>query len=298
MDAKNWLWGMSTCCMGRIDKSAFEAYAAAGVDVMEVSLSYAAYTKADFKAAAIASRETGVPVWSLHLPFYPFRFLDPSSLDNEVRINTLVAHKFGVDQAAQLGAKVVVVHPSGEPNADKTRAEQMQYAGEYLCKLADYAAQYGIKVAVEDLPRTCLGNCSKEIKQLIAGHENLGVCFDTNHLLAEKNSDFIRALGDKIITLHVSDYDFMDERHWMPYEGKVDWVELVTLLEQAGYMGPFMYELGFRVHDTILRDRNLTFADFKENYLACVNKQPFTPIGTPHIENCNANAFYKPAIIK
>lgn len=298
MDAKNWLWGMSTCCMGRIDREAFEAYAKAGVGCMEVSLSYAAYAKADFKAAATASRETGVPVWSLHLPFYPFRFLDPSSLDKEVRENTLVVHKHGVDQAALLGAKVVVVHPSGEPNADETRAEQLQYASDYLCKLAEYAAQYTIKVAVEDLPRSCLGNCSAEIKQLIAGHENLGVCFDTNHLLTEKNSDFVRALGDKIITLHVSDYDFMDERHWMPYEGKVDWVELVTLLEQAGYQGPFMYELGFRVHDTILRDRNLTFADFKANYEACVNKQPFTPVGKPNPEGCLKKAYYNPPLIK
>ncbi|MBP3381183.1 MAG: TIM barrel protein [Clostridia bacterium] len=298
MDAKNWIWGMSSCCVGSIDRTAFEAYAQAGVGCMEVSLSYAAYANADFKAAATASRETGVPVWSLHLPFYPFRYLDPSSLDKEVRDNTLVVHKHGVDQAALLDAKVVVVHPSGEPNADETRAAQMQYAAEHLCKLADYAAQYGIKVAVEDLPRTCLGNCSAEIKQLIAGHENLGVCFDTNHLLTEKNSDFIRALGDKIITLHVSDYDFMNERHWLPYEGKVNWVELVTLLEQAGYTGPFMYELGLLTPDSIFRDRDLTFADFRANYQACVNKQPFAPVGTPNIEVCNANAFLNPPIIQ
>ena len=298
MDAKQWLWGMSTCCMGRIDKPAFETFAQAGVQAMEISLSYAAFTKADFKTAAIASRETGVPVWSVHLPFYPFRFLDPSSLDNEVRINTFLAHKYGVDQAAEVGAKVVVVHPSGEPNPDETRAEQLQAAAEYLSKLAEYAAQYNIKVAVEDLPRSCLGNCSSEIKQLIAAHPNLCVCFDTNHLLVEKNSDFIRALGDKIVTLHVSDYDFMNERHWMPYEGKNDWVELVTLLEQVGYTGPFMYEVPFSIPPSIHRDRRLCFDDFKANFTACVNKQPFTPIGTPNAEECLATAHYNPPLIK
>jgi sugar phosphate isomerase/epimerase len=44
------------------------------------------------------------------------------------------------------------------------------------------------------------------------------VCFDTNHLLKESSEDFARAVGPHIVTLHVSDYDGKDERHWMAGE--------------------------------------------------------------------------------
>ncbi len=292
MNAKNWQLGLSCCCMGRADRDVFEAYAKAGVTLMEVSLNENVYPVTDFKEVAASSKASGVDIWSLHLPFYPFKTINIAAPDKAVRESTVLLHKEGIDNAAMMGAKVVVIHPSGEPNPDTERTERMQYAGECLAILADYAAQYDITVAVEDLPRTCLGNCIADIKQLISAHPKLRVCFDTNHLLLEKNSEFVKALGDKIVTLHVSDYDYLNERHWLPYEGKVNWVELVTLLEEAGYAGPFMYEIGFKTPDTIRRGRDLTFADFIENYNACVNKQVIVHIGTPDLAVCAKKAYF------
>lgn len=292
MDAKSWELGLSSCCMGRADADVFEAYAKAGVTCMEVALNEHVYPHTDWKAVAAASKASGVNIWSLHLPFCPFKTINIADPNKAVREDTILLHKAGIDNAVMMGAKVAVIHPSGEPNPDNERKERLQYAGESLAILAEYAAQYDITVAVEDLPRTCLGNCIADIRQLIGAHPRLGVCFDTNHLLLEKNSDFVKALGDKIVTLHVSDYDYLNERHWLPYEGKVDWIELVTLLEQAGYAGPFMYEVGFKTPDTIRRGRDLTFADFIENHAACVNKRRIAPIGTPDRENCMAKAYF------
>jgi sugar phosphate isomerase/epimerase len=55
---------------------------------------------------------------------------------------------------------------------------------------------------------------------------------------------FVEAIGSRIITLHVSDYDFIDERHLLPGEGKNDWAAIVDALERADYAGPWMYEVG------------------------------------------------------
>ena len=35
----------------------------------------------------------------------------------------------------------------------------------------------------------------------------------------------------------------MDERHQLPGNGKIDWKELLDLLESINYSGPFMYEV-------------------------------------------------------
>ena len=41
------------------------------------------------------------------------------------------------------------------------------------------------------------------------------------------------------MTLHVSDFDGVDERHWMPGKGIVDWNDVIAALVEVGYEGPF-----------------------------------------------------------
>ena len=73
----------------------------------------------------------------------------------------------------------------------------------------------------------------------------MGVCFDTNHLLQEDPADAILILGKYIKALHVSDYDGLDERHWIPMSNEeciIDWARLIYNLKQVGYKGTFGYE--------------------------------------------------------
>ena len=116
---------------------------------------------------------------------------------------------------------------------------------EFQQLIADFAERHGAILCVEDLPRTCLGHNRAEMKELISADDRLRVCFDTNHLVGEPDDVFARALGDKIVTMHVSDYDFVDERHWLPGRGKVDWTALVRALSDVGYNGVWMYEIDF-----------------------------------------------------
>ena len=296
MKATEWKFGMSSCSTCRLDKETFDGYAANNVELMEVSLG-SADTPIDWKKTQKLSQDSGVGLWSLHVPFWPFDQINIATKDKNVREYTI---KFLTESylkpGADIGIKTVVIHPSAEPNEDNEREELLKIGAESLAELAEIAAPLGMTIAAEDLPRTCLGNCSSDIIKLISLNDKLRVCFDTNHVLIEKNVDFVKALGNKIVTLHVSDYDFLNERHWLPYEGKIDWVELVTALEDVGYEGPFMYEIGLKTPNTITR-RDLTFADFYENYKACVEKRPYKAFGVPNMEECMANAFFKTPVI-
>lgn len=44
-------------------------------------------------------------------------------------------------------------------------------------------------------------------------------------------------------SLHISDYDFVDERHDLPGCGINQWHALLDLLKDAGYNGPALYEI-------------------------------------------------------
>ena len=71
----------------------------------------------------------------------------------------------------------------------------------------------------------------------------LYVCCDVNHLFKETPQDFIRALGAKVVTTHMSDWDGIDERHWLPGEGINDWQKILAALDEVGYVGPFLFEV-------------------------------------------------------
>lgn len=246
-----WQIGASSCGCSELKKDIFEAYERARIYFMEISLNFncngierVKEVYSHFKVNTIRKyeKETGVNIWSYHLPF-DHNEVNPASFDKSVRSQTIELDKRMIEDAAELGAKYAILHASGEPISSTDRSDSMKYAKESILILNETAKQNGIILAVECLPRTCLGKDSSEILELISGDDAIKVCFDVNHLLSETHKDFIQNVGNKIETLHISDYDFIDEKHWIPGKGKIDWNELIELLKEIGYNGVFMNEV-------------------------------------------------------
>ena len=72
------------------------------------------------------------------------------------------------------------------------------------------------------------------------------------------------------------DYDYIDERHWLPGEGDIPWYDLYKTLLEVGYTGAWMYEISPKCPKTILRDRDLTCADFARNANEIFTGKPLT----------------------
>lgn len=241
----------------------FEECRKAGIGAVEVSTSDPfPFDFADIRRRADAA---GVTLWSYHLPFAPFETINIASEDAAMRTYSVKVLGEDIRRAGAVGITKYIIHPSAEPNPDNTRAARMACAQESLAALAQVAAEAGGVLCVEDLPRTCLGRDSSDILKLLEADGRLRVCFDTNHLLSEKIPDFVTRVGDKIVTTHISDYDFVDEKHWLPGEGGIDWKELVAAMDRVGYTGPWLYEVGFKAPPTIKRPRDLVCADITEN---------------------------------
>lgn len=190
------------------------------------------------------AKENNVNISSVHLPFAPFTKIDPASLDANVRDYAVKVQSELIKAAGAAGVGIAVIHPSGEPYKDEERAARLEVACDVIAKLVDVASAAGVVIALENIPRTCLCRTHDEMQYFLERIPALRVCFDTNHCLIEDNCDYIRAVGDKIVTLHVSDYDFVDEKHWIPGEGKNDWEGIIRTLEEVDYKGRFLYETG------------------------------------------------------
>ena len=185
-----------------------------------------------------------------------------------------------MENAAGVNIRRFVIHPSAEPIPEEERPLWLQSAKKSQKELAEFAASLDAVLCVEDLPRSCLGNTADEMLELISVDDRLQVCFDVNHLCLNNggtHQEFIDKLGDKIVTTHMSDYDFVDEKHFFPGVGMINWKALVEGLEAIDYCGPFLYEGGFapsakvpdapygKIEDA--RQRHLTIKELEGNAL-------------------------------
>jgi len=181
-------------------------------------------------------------LWSLH----GLAGHEPlSSLFGEARDEAMENARRTIEVAGYLGAHAVVLHASDEPIAENERAERMAQAKISLASLVPAARQANTVIAVELLPRTCLGNTLEELIDLIEGlpKDRVGACLDVNHVRDVATiQKIIRELDGRLTTIHISDFDGIDERHWLPGKGIIDWPSVWQSLEGIGYDGPWLYE--------------------------------------------------------
>ncbi|MBT3268744.1 sugar phosphate isomerase/epimerase [Candidatus Poribacteria bacterium] len=214
----------------------------------------------------------GVNINTVHAPFGAP--VDISSEDEAVRATGVAVVEASIRYAEGVGAAILVVHGSMEPIAPADRDKREALARASLLGLCARAADAGVRIAVELLPRTCLGNTPEGLRRLLDGvpTEQAGFCLDTNHLtppwMAAVRPDtdrerelldalggdlvypsllpgVVRSLADRLITLHVSDYNGIDERHWLPFRGVVDWAAFANALADVEFRGAFVYETRF-----------------------------------------------------
>lgn len=219
---------------------------AGGLDYIEVTMNdvvgkdtagvreRASMLKADIDSA-------GLEVWSVHMPYSTK--LDISVIDDVKRAANVQYMKDILRVAGVFNPQFVVLHPSSEPIASDERWQRLENSHEAIGELLPVAREIGAVLCVENLPRTCLGMNGEEMMKLIEDYDDAGICFDVNHLLYQSHSDFLKAIPKgKIKTVHLSDYDFSDERHLIPGKGLIDNRAVWAGIRENGYDGIMMFE--------------------------------------------------------
>ena len=186
--------------------------------------------------------DLGLKIWSCHLPYSGT--LDISVLDDAARERNVEIQKRMIRLCGEkYHPQRLVLHPSSEPIAEGDRAKRLENARASIGELLPVAKEIGAVLCIENLPRTCLGRVTSEMKYLIEPYPEVMVCFDVNHLLIETHAKYFADLGERIGNVHISDYDRIDERHALPGDGVIDWPALHYMLRLSGYDGIFMHEV-------------------------------------------------------
>lgn len=270
-DINDWAVGTSEGRLGSLDKATLVELSDAGFDCIEIGMGRIrsaddlAVMQEQAKELNKLAEETGVRIWSIHIPYG--RDIDISLVDPAERKEAVEEVKRMISLCEYLHPAKLVVHPSYELSRDiqqDEREKRLEASKESLNILVKEAAIYDTKIAAECLPRTCIGNTSQEINEILDAVESLEVCCDVNHLLQETTQGFIRRVGSRITTLHIADYDGKDERHWIPMDprGIMNWNEVLDSLVEIGYKGPFLFEC-----KGTLQEKDDCWKEMKDKYL-------------------------------
>lgn len=211
---------------------------------------------------------SGLKVWSIHLPFS--KTLDISVLDDSIREKNIEFIAEMIQVSSIFKPSKLVLHSSSEPIVDSVRERRLQKAIQSIGILRKYADEIGAQLCIENLPRTCLGNTPEELLRIIEDYAEVGICFDTNHYLKGTPIHFAQTAGHRIATLHISDYDGINESHWIPGEGIIPWKELFNIIQSKGYSGIYIHEAlktknGERATSKQLAERFTLINSYDEN---------------------------------
>ena len=198
-------------------------------------------------------KNSGVSVNAFHMPF-GVPWMDLTCPWEEDRVEMVKWMISAIEKMNSVNPFAYVFHPGTTKVSDAAREKTF----DGLCRTAnELAAKTDKVICIENMVSGNVLSKVDHLEELMATTKNVSVVLDVNHLLSDKPEDAILRLGKNIKTLHISDYDFVCERHDLPGRGKIEWNKVIGALDKTGYNGVFNYEVNFSGY---------TLADVKENY--------------------------------
>lgn len=175
--------------------------------------------------------------------------VDLAALDDDVRTQAIAAVAACFAPFAELGGFAVIVHPSRGDSPEQQLDPRVDAFRCSLDTLTALAENLGIRLACENLqhkgePRPL---CRMEdLRRVIDEYPpTVGICLDTGH--ANNNgldpADEARIAGERLIALHMQDTDALEDRHWPPGLGNINWRRVSAALTEIGFDGAWTFEV-------------------------------------------------------
>ena len=190
-----------------------------------------------------------------------------------------------IDYASELRTSILPLHPGTimtmdiPASADSETKKRLIAAGErkkdaarrmtaeVVSEVADYAKQYHMTIALENLllPQE-VAHTAEDLKNIVdsCGQENVKALFDCGHAHRVKADvgDFVRTLGNRICHVHINDNDTTCDLHAQMGEGTIPYARMFQALREIHYEGALVMETDYKGVDDLL-----TSSDILDRYL-------------------------------
>ncbi len=220
--------------------------------IVEIFLqAQAEYTPRFGALLARRCRDLGLQVHSLHLYATYFDLWSPyPRMAREIRerYQRLLA------VATKVGARALTWHGL-RYGLDNPRLIDAFF--ESTAWAAEEARRAGLTLCLENVS-WCYLRGLEQVRAVQEAGVSVGFTFDVFQARESgaEPARLVRAMGDELTTVHLSDYRAEAPRHLPPGKGDVDWSGLMRALQEVGYAGPLILETAHvRDGDVLLEAR-------------------------------------------
>jgi sugar phosphate isomerase/epimerase len=180
---------------------------------------------------------------TLHLPFSDMNL---ASLNTSIREEVIRQMKHYLTLASSY-VNLAVIHPGYlSPYGAQVPYEAYQTNLSSLREICDFAADFGVLIAVENMPDhpQIFGKYPDEMQEMLdsVGSNNVGFTFDVGHANTLGLVDeFLNHTGLRISHMHIHDNMGQKDEHLPLGAGTIDWKKVIEKL--SGYKGIFVTEM-------------------------------------------------------
>ncbi|KGI38116.1 sugar phosphate isomerase/epimerase family protein [Clostridium tetani] len=186
-------------------------------------------------------KDSGLIFENIHAPFLNCNML--WSEDEDLRKTTVRKHVQLIEDCAKYEIPIMVMHIS-EGFLLKTPNELGIRSIRQIIKEAE---NNNVKIAIENTDNNLFIDYA--LKNIHS--PNLGFCFDTSHNeISDRNDiNLLKEYRDRLFTLHISDNDGLKDRHWIPYQGNINWAKMKNNFPIETYKGHLSMEVFTKEED-------------------------------------------------
>jgi len=207
------------------------------------------------------ANKLGLEVENFHLPYNHAHFLWE---DNEESKEVVKSTIEGINDCKRFGVEGVVIHVEN----DRLMHLNEKAGIDNLKRVIETADKNGVIVAIENTKQNHI------VEKVLESIDNpwLKLCYDASHdwLSGGSQGNIIDRFGHRLEYLHLSDNDLIEDRHWIPGDGKISWSKLMNALHEVSYHGNISFEVcpfDQEVHANTLLSRVYEFGQKCRVYL-------------------------------
>lgn len=193
-------------------------------------------------------------LYNVHGPYK-----DATSIWHDGELGDVVINRW-IDYVRLCGdveSPILVLHACANAGM-RTNDEPLQVGIDRVAKLSAVAKKCGVIVAFENVEGPQLLDA---IMRNFSLQDGIGFCWDTGHEMCYDNPDVMALYGKRLVTTHLNDNLgisnpsgdtlWIDDLHFLPFDGVKDWHNVAQKLVENGFQGP----LGLEVDKYLVSDR-------------------------------------------
>lgn len=185
-----------------------------------------------------AAKAAGLSVHAYHAAFKGINSIWEEGEESEALLSFF---KSSVTEAAGLGIGVAVVHlSSGNTPPAYNGLGLSRYQS-----LVEHGKSLGVRIAFENLRKT------EYLDFILANIPDAGFCFDCGHEnLYNGGFGVLEKNADRLLCMHLHDNKGLEDNHFVPFDGSIDWARLCARLAAVKPTCPLTFEALCREGDS------------------------------------------------